>query len=104
LARTALHVAFDDVSEKARLRGVRVTGLEIVGLVPKKAVIDAGRHYLAKQHRSLGVTEAEIIKIAIKSMGLDDLKPFDPKEKIIEYVIAAGENMNKLIDMTCREF
>ena len=104
LSQTPLHVAFDEVSEKARLRGVRVTGLEIVGLVPKKAIIDAGKHYLARQRRSLGVAEAEIIKIAIKSMGLDDLKPFDPKEKVIEYVIAAGENMKKLIDMTCREF
>lgn len=105
LSQTPLHVAFDEVSEKAAARGIRVTGLEIVGLVPKKAIIDAGKHYLAKQGRSLGVTDAEIIKIAIKSMGLDDLKPFVPEEKIIEYVIAAEEkNMNKLIDMTCREF
>ena len=104
LAETPLHVAFDEVSEKAQARGLRVTGMEIVGLVPKQAIIDAGKHYLAKQGRSLGVTEAEIVKIAVKSMGLDDLKPFDPNEKIIEYVLAAEENMNKLIDMTCRDF
>ena len=104
LSQTPLHVAFDEVSEKARNRGIRVTGLEIVGLVPKKAIIDAGKYYLAKQKRSLGITESEIIKIAIKSMGLDDLKPFDPAEKIIEYVLAADTKMNKLIDMTCRDF
>ncbi len=104
LAQTPLHIAFDEVSEKARTRGLRVTGLEIVGLVPKKAIIDAGKYYLAKQGRSLGVTESEIVKIAVKSMGLDDLKPFDPNEKIIEYVLAAEEKMKKLIDMTCAEF
>lgn len=104
LSQTPLHVAFDEVSEKARQRGIRVTGLEIVGLVPKKAIIDAGKYYLAKQQRSLGVTEAEIVKIAIKSMGLDDLKPFDPSEKIIEYVLEKEEKMKKLIDMTCRDF
>jgi glutamate formiminotransferase/formiminotetrahydrofolate cyclodeaminase len=104
LSKTPLHIAFDEVSEKAQKRGIRVTGLEIVGLVPKKAIIDAGRYYLAKQNRSLGVTEAEIIKIAIKSMGLDNLKPFDPSEKIIEYVLEKEESMTKLIDMTCRAF
>ncbi len=104
LSETPLHVAFDEVSEKARLRGLRVTGLEIVGLVPKKAIIDAGKYYLTKQGRSLGVTEAEIIKIAIKSMGLDDLKPFDPQEKIIEYNIAAEYKTDSLVDMTCRAF
>ncbi len=104
LSETPLHVAFDEVSEKARQRGLRVTGLEIVGLVPKKAIIDAGKYYLTKQGRSLGVTEAEIIKIAIKSMGLDDLKPFDPQEKIIEYNIAAEYKTESLVDMTCRAF
>lgn len=104
LAETPLHIAFDEVSEKARGRGLRVTGLEIVGLVPKKALIDAGRHYLGKQQRSVGVTEAEIIKIAVKSMGLDDLKPFVPEEKIIEYLIAAEDKTSKLVDMTCRGF
>ncbi|MFN0279739.1 MAG: glutamate formimidoyltransferase [Pyrinomonadaceae bacterium] len=104
LSQTPLHTAFDEVSEAARKRGLRVTGLEIVGLVPKKAIIDAGLHYLTQQHRSHGVTEAEIVKIAIKSMGLDDLKPFDPNEKIIEYVLAAEGKMKRLIDMTCAEF
>ncbi|MEP7147966.1 MAG: glutamate formimidoyltransferase [Acidobacteriota bacterium] len=104
LSETPLHVAFDEVSEKARQRGIRVTGLEIVGLVPKKAIIDGGRYYLTKQRRSLGTNEAEVIKIAIKSMGLDDLKPFDPAEKIIEYVLESEAKMNKLIDMTCRNF
>jgi glutamate formiminotransferase/formiminotetrahydrofolate cyclodeaminase len=104
LSQTPLHVAFDEVSEAARKRGLRVTGLEIVGLVPKKAIIDAGQYYLKKQGRSLGVTESEIVKIAIKSMGLDDLKPFNPDEKIIEYLLAKEEKMDKLIDMTVREF
>ncbi|MFN0139085.1 MAG: glutamate formimidoyltransferase [Pyrinomonadaceae bacterium] len=104
LSQTPLHVAFEEVSEKARERGLRVTGLEIIGLVPKSTIIEAGHYYLKKQRRSLGVTEAEVVKIAIKSMGLDDLKPFDPNEKIIEYVLAAEEKMSKLTDMTCREF
>lgn len=90
LSQTPLHVAFDEVSEKAAARGVRVTGLEIVGLVPKSALLEAGKHYLRKQRRSLGIAEAEIIKIAIKSMGLDDLKPFDPNEKVIEYLLESG--------------
>ena len=104
LSDTPLHVAFDEVSEKAAKRGLRVTGLEIVGLVPKKALIDAGKYYLTKQQRSLGITEAEIVKIAIKSMGLDDLKPFGPAEKIIEHLLAAEEKADSLADMTCREF
>ena len=104
LSDTPLHVAFDEVSEKARIRGIRVTGLEIVGLVPKAAIIDAGKYYLTKQQRSLGITEAEIIKIAIRSMGLDDLKPFNPDEKIIEYVLAAGDAPKRLVDMTCADF
>ena len=83
-----VHVCFEEVCAKAAARGVRVTGCEIVGLVPKKVLMDAGRFYLAKQQRSLGVSEEEIMKIAIKSMGLDDLKPFDPKEKVIEYLIS----------------
>ena len=104
LAQTPLHVAFDEVSEKARARGIRVTGLEIVGLVPKSAIIDAGEHYLRMQRRSLGVTEAEKVKIAIRSMGLDDLKPWDPQKKIIEYVIEAEEKTSGLVDLTCRGF
>ena len=104
LSQTPLHVAFDEVSEKAAARGIRVTGLEIVGLVPKSAILDAGKHYLTKQKRSLGISDAEIIKIAIKSMGLDDLKPFDPNEKIIEYLLEGEENTAKLVDMTVAGF
>jgi glutamate formiminotransferase/formiminotetrahydrofolate cyclodeaminase len=104
LSQTPLHVAFDEVSEKARQRGIRVTGLEIVGLVPKNAIFDAGKYYLTKQKRSLGISEAEIVKIAIKSMGLDDLKPFIPSEKIIEYVLAAENSEGKLVNMTCSVF
>lgn len=99
-----VHVAFDEISEKARLRGVRVSGAEIVGLVPKKVLIDAGKYYLAKQKRSLGVSESELIKIAVKSMGLDDLKPFNPNEKIIEYLLASELKTKKLVDMTCADF
>lgn len=104
ISDTPLHIAFDEVSTKAAARGVRVTGLEIVGLVPKRAIIDAGKHYLVKQQRSVGISEAEIIKIAIKSMGLDDLKPFIPEEKIIEYVLEAENKSKKLIDMSCTAF
>ncbi len=104
LSDTPLHIAFEEVREKARNRGLRVTGLEIVGLVPKKAIIDAGKYYLNKQGRSLGITEAETIKIAIKSLGLDDLKPFVPQEKIIEYVIGAEYKADSLVDLTCRGF
>ncbi len=85
---TPIHVAFDEVCARARARGIRVTGSELVGLVPLKAMLDAGRYYLEKQQMSLGVPDSEIIKIAVKSLGLDDLKPFDPAEKIIEYRLA----------------
>lgn len=98
-----VHICFDEVCAKAAARGVRVTGCEIVGLVPKKVLIDAGKYYLAKQQRSLGISEDEIIKIAIKSMGLDDLKPFNPKEKVIEYLIE-DDSKKKLVDMTCTGF
>lgn len=101
---TPLHVAFDEVCRKADARGVRVTGTEIVGLVPKRALIDAGKYFLRKQHRSVGIAEEEIIRIAIKSMGLDDLKPFNPEEKVIEYMLAADNRQKRLIDMTCRDF
>jgi glutamate formiminotransferase / formiminotetrahydrofolate cyclodeaminase len=104
LSETPLYVAFDEVSQKAAARGIRVTGLEIVGLVPKKAIIDAGKYYLTKQYRSLGINESEIVKIAVKSMGLDDLKPFPPKEKIIEYVFETENQTKKLVDLTCTDF
>lgn len=103
MGATPLYRAFDEVSRAAAARGLRVTGAEIVGLVPKRAIVDAGRHYLHLQQRSTGIPEREIIRIAVKSMGLDDLKPFDPKEKIIEYMLE-GEGARKLTDMTCRGF
>lgn len=101
---TPVHIAFDEVSEKARLRGIRVTGAEIVGLIPKSVLIDAGKYFLKKQQRSTGVSENELIKIAIKSMGLDDLKPFDPHNKVIEFLLAKDEPAPKLINMTMSEF
>ena len=104
MSETPLHVAFDEVNRAAATRGIRVTGTEIVGLVPKKALIDAGKHYLTKQQRSLGIPESEIIKIAIKSMGLDELKEFRPEEKVIEYMLEADNKSKKLVDMTCVEF
>ncbi|MDE6083475.1 MAG: glutamate formimidoyltransferase [Muribaculaceae bacterium] len=104
MSETPLHVAFDEVNRAAAARGIRVTGTEIVGLVPKKALIDAGKHYLTKQQRSLGIPESEIIKIAIKSMGLDELKEFRPEEKVIEYMLEADNKSKKLVDMTCVEF
>jgi glutamate formiminotransferase/formiminotetrahydrofolate cyclodeaminase len=104
ISLTPLHIAFETVSEKARERGLRVTGTEIVGLVPARTILDAGRYFLQKQQRSLGVSDKEIIKIAIKSMGLDDLKPFRPEEKIIEYMLEADVKEKKLIDMSCADF
>lgn len=103
ITQTPVHIAFEEVVEKAAARGIRVTGSEIVGLIPKKVLIDAGKHYLAKQQRSAGVSEEEIIKIAVKSMGLDDLKPFDPREKVIEYLLEEG-SAAKLIDLTAKGF
>jgi glutamate formiminotransferase/formiminotetrahydrofolate cyclodeaminase len=100
---TPVHVAFDEVAEKARLRGLRLSGAELVGLIPLKAMTEAGKYYLRKQNRSVGVSESELIKIAIKSMGLDDLYEFKPEEKIIEYLIA-DKNSNKLIDMKLSAF
>lgn len=100
---TSLHQAFDETSEKARLRGIRVTGSELVGLVPLQAMLEAGKHYLKKQKRSLGISEEEIIHIAVKSMGLDDLKPFNPKERIIEYLLE-GDKDKGLVDMNLKDF
>lgn len=101
---TPLHIAFDEVVRAAEARGIRVTGTEIVGLVPKSALVDAAKYFLRKQKRSTGVSEAELMKIAIKSMGLDDLVPFKPEEKVIEYLLAAEDKSKKLIDMTCKDF
>lgn len=100
---TPLHKVFDEVSRAAAARGLRVTGTEIVGLLPKRALIDAGRHYLHMQQRSTGIAESEIVKIAVKSMGLDDLKPFKTEEKVIEYMLADNKG-GRLTAMTCRDF
>jgi len=100
---TPVHIAFEEACKKAQERGLRVTGSELVGLIPLKAMIDAGKYFLRKQQRSVGVSEEELIKIAVKSLGLDDLKPFNPKEKIIEYMIAEDKT-KKLVDMNLREF
>ncbi len=100
---TAVHEAFDEVSKKADARGIRVTGSELVGLVPKQAILDAGKYFLRKQQRSVGISEAEIIKIAVKSMGLDELKAFKPEEKIIEYLLDA-DSQQPLLDMDLTAF
>ena len=104
---TPLHVAFDEVCRAAAARGLRVTGTEIVGLVPKRTLIEAGRYFLEKQQRSTGIAEEEIMKIAVKSMGLDDLKPFNPAEKVIEYLIedeTEAAARERLVRMTCKGF
>ena len=100
---TSVHEAFDAVSKSAESRGIRATGSELVGLIPLQAMLDAGKYFLRKQKRSTGVSEKELIKIAAKSMGLDDLKPFDPNKNIIEYLIDADSG-NKLVDMSLTEF
>ncbi len=99
---TPVHIAFDEVCRRAEARGVRVTGSELVGLIPLDAMLDAGRHYLRKQHRSTGISDSELIKIAVKSLGLDELAPFDPQERIIEYAIADGQS--RLVDLSVRQF
>ncbi|MFC1733705.1 glutamate formimidoyltransferase [candidate division KSB1 bacterium] len=95
---TPVHIAFDEVFNKSTERGIRVTGSELVGLIPLNAMLEAGKYFLRKQNRSTGVSEEELIKIAVLSMGLNDLKPFNPKEKIIEYMLEDGKG-NKLVDM-----
>lgn len=104
---TPLHVAFEEVCRAASARGLRVTGTEIVGLVPKRVLVDAGKFYLEKQQRSLGVPEEELIKIAVKSLGLNDLKPFNPKEKVIEYLMTDEEvqaRKERLVRMSVKGF
>lgn len=101
---TPLHIAFDEVCRCAQNRGIRVTGTEIVGLVPKRTLIDAGKYFLKKQNRSTGIPEADILQIAIKSMGLDDLKAFNPREKVIEYLLEDDDKRAKLIDLTVKDF
>ena len=99
---TSMHEAFDETCKAAIERGLRVTGSELVGLVPLQAMLDAADYFLKKQQRSLGISETEKIKIAVKSLGLDDLKPFDPEEKIIEYMLKGNEK--KLIDLSVNDF
>lgn len=104
---TPLHVAFEEVCRAAAARGLRVTGTEIVGLVPKRVLVDAGKFYLEKQQRSLGVPEEELIKIAVKSLGLNNLKPFNPKEKVIEYLMTDEEvqaRKERLVRMSVKGF
>lgn len=100
---TPIHLAFEEVCEKAAARGLRVTGSEIVGLVPLRAMLDAGRHFLAKQRRSLGVPDEEMVRIAVRSLGLDDLKPFDPFQKIIEWRLK-GRGRPGLVDAAVAGF
>lgn len=100
---TPVHIAFDEVCKKADARGVRVTGSELVGLVPLKAMTDAGKYFLKKQKRSIGVSEKTLIKIAVKSMGLDELGPFDPQKRIIEYLLKDKRD-SQLIDMSLTDF
>lgn len=100
---TPLHIAFDEVCKKADVRGLRVTGSELVGLVPLKCLTDAGKYFLAKQKRSLGVSEKELVKIAVKSMGLDELAPFKPEERVIEYLLRPAAT-DPLVNMTLKSF
>lgn len=100
---TSVHKAFDEVSSKAQERGIRVTGSELVGLIPLRSLLDAGKYFLKKQQRSTGVSEKELIKIAVKSMGLDELSPFKPEERIIEYQLRDKFD-SKLVNMTLLEF
>jgi len=104
IEETPLHAAFDACCESAARRGLRVTGSEIVGMVPKKSLVDAGRYFLRKQKWSEGVADEELIDIAIRSMGLSELKPFDPKEKVIEFKIESAEPKRSLAKMNLREF
>lgn len=99
---TSMHVAFDETCKAAEERGLRVTGSELIGLIPLQAMLDAADYFLLKQERSLGISEKEKIKIAVKSLGLDDLKPFHPEEKIIEYLLDDGSK--KLIDLSVSDF
>ncbi len=103
IEQTPLHVAFDACVESASKRGLRVTGSEIVGMVPKKCLVDAGRYFLRKQKWSEGVSEEELIDIAVRSMGLSELKPFDPTEKVIEFKIES-DSKKSLLKMNLREF
>ncbi len=99
---TSMHQAFDEVEERARERGIRVTGSELIGVIPLQAMLDAGKYFLRKQQRSVGIPDAEIIKIAVRSLGLDELAPFDPQKRIIEYLI--DDHENRLVDLSLSGF
>lgn len=99
---TSVHEVFEASCKRAEARGLRVTGSELVGMIPLNSILDAGKYFLKKQHRSVGISDAEIIKIAVKSLGLDELKPFNPKEKIIEYVL--DDPSKKLTDLNLQQF
>lgn len=101
---TPLHIAFEEVCRAAAARGVRVTGTEIVGLVPRSSLLEAGKHFLRKQERSLGITDEEILDIAVRSMGLSELTPFKPEEKIVESLIEKDNKKKGLVDLTCKGF
>ncbi len=100
---TPVHIAFDEVSRKAEARGVRVTGSELVGLIPLSSMLEAGRYFLHRQQRSAGVSDEELIRTAVRSMGLSELKLFNPEEKIIEYILA-DKNRKKLVDLSLSSF
>lgn len=100
---TPVHVAFDEVCKKAEARGVRVTGSELVGLIPLSSMLEAGRYFLHRQQRSAGVSDQDLISTAIRSMGLSELKPFNPEEKIIEYILA-DKKRKKLVDLSLESF
>lgn len=100
---TPVHIAFDEVCKSAESRGIRVTGSELVGLIPLNALLDAGKYFLKKQQRSIGVSEKELIKIAVKSLGLDELAPFKPEERIIEYLLRENDS-KRLVNMSLTEF
>jgi len=102
ILETPVHLAFDEVCEKANERGIRVTGSELVGLIPLNSMLEAGRYFLRKQKRSTGVSDAELIKIAVRSLGLNELGPFDPNERIIEYAIR--DNRRQLVDLSLKDF
>ena len=102
ITTTSVHQAFDEVCERARDRGIRVTGSELIGMIPLQAMLDAGKYFLQKQHRSVGIPDREIIKIAVKSLGLDELAPFDPDKRIIEYFLE--DKGIQLIDLSLVEF
>ena len=102
ITTTSVHQAFDEVCERARDRGIRVTGSELIGMIPLQAMLDAGKYFLQKQHRSVGIPDREIIKIAVKSLGLDELAPFDPDKRIIEYFLE--EKGKKLVDLSLTDF